>query len=120
VVVFLSPSELKSRAAQRFSEMEKEVPAEAVNEMTGILDTCTLLFYSQVMCLFSSFICLVSPDPSLTSYHTFPLSANFVLPLSKDMPDSKEPFNKVIIYSKFDISVLHLLTTLKFYLFIVL
>ncbi|CAN6241051.1 unnamed protein product [Urochloa humidicola] len=56
VVVFPSPSELKSRAAKRFNEMGKEVPAEAVNEMT----------------------------------------ANFVLPLSKDMPDSKEPFDKVI------------------------
>ncbi|CAL5014648.1 unnamed protein product [Urochloa decumbens] len=56
VVVFPSPSELKSRAAKRFNEMGKEVPAEAVNEMT----------------------------------------ANFVLPLSKDMPGSKEPFDKVI------------------------
>jgi len=56
VVVFPPPSELKSRAAKRFDEMGKEVPAEAVNEMT----------------------------------------ANFVLPLSRDMPDSKEPFNKVI------------------------
>ncbi|RLM75527.1 heterogeneous nuclear ribonucleoprotein U-like protein 1 [Panicum miliaceum] len=54
VVVFPPPSELKSRAAKRFNEMGKEVPAEAVNEMT----------------------------------------ANFVLPLSTDMPDSKEPFNK--------------------------
>lgn len=35
VVVFPSPSELKSRAAKRFGEMGKEVPAEAVNEMTG-------------------------------------------------------------------------------------
>ncbi|GJN01602.1 hypothetical protein PR202_ga18879 [Eleusine coracana subsp. coracana] len=37
VVVFPQPSELKSRAAKRFSEMGKEVPAEAVNEMTGSL-----------------------------------------------------------------------------------
>lgn len=56
VVVFPTPSELKSRAAKRFDEMGKEVPAEAVNEMT----------------------------------------ANFVLPLSKDMPHSKEPFDEVI------------------------
>jgi len=35
VVVFPPPSELKSRAAKRFDEMGKEVPAEAVNEMTG-------------------------------------------------------------------------------------
>ena len=35
VVVFPTPSELKSRAAKRFDEMGKEVPAEAVNEMTG-------------------------------------------------------------------------------------
>lgn len=56
VVVFPSPSELKVRAAKRFKEMGKDVPADAVNEMT----------------------------------------ANFVLPLSKDMPDSKEPFDEVI------------------------
>ncbi|KAJ1273001.1 hypothetical protein BS78_06G246400 [Paspalum vaginatum] len=56
VVVFPTPSDLKSRAAKRFDEMGKEVPAEAVNEMT----------------------------------------ANFVLPLSKDMPHSKEPFDEVI------------------------
>uniref|UniRef100_A0A0E0KVQ6 SPRY domain-containing protein n=1 Tax=Oryza punctata TaxID=4537 RepID=A0A0E0KVQ6_ORYPU len=56
VVVFPSPSELKARAAKRFKEMGKDVPADAVNEMT----------------------------------------ANFVLPLSKDMPDSKEPFDEVI------------------------
>ncbi|KAF8651298.1 hypothetical protein HU200_063550 [Digitaria exilis] len=56
VVVFPPPSELKSRAAKRFGEMGKEVPAEAVNEMT----------------------------------------ANFVLPLSKDMRGSKEPFDEVI------------------------
>nr|CAB3485888.1 unnamed protein product [Digitaria exilis] len=36
VVVFPPPSELKSRAAKRFGEMGKEVPAEAVNEMTGM------------------------------------------------------------------------------------
>jgi heterogeneous nuclear ribonucleoprotein U-like protein 1 len=35
VVVFPTPSELKSRAAKQFDEMGKEVPAEAVNEMTG-------------------------------------------------------------------------------------
>ncbi|OEL13644.1 Heterogeneous nuclear ribonucleoprotein U-like protein 1 [Dichanthelium oligosanthes] len=35
VVVFPSPSELKSRAAKRFNEMGKEVPAEAINEMTA-------------------------------------------------------------------------------------
>lgn len=56
VVMFPTPSELKSRAAKRFNEMGKEIPAEAVNEMT----------------------------------------ANFVLPLSKDMPHSKEPFDEVI------------------------
>uniref|UniRef100_A0A0D9WA28 SPRY domain-containing protein n=1 Tax=Leersia perrieri TaxID=77586 RepID=A0A0D9WA28_9ORYZ len=56
VVVFPLPSELKARAAKRFKEMGKDVPADAVNEMT----------------------------------------ANFVLPLSKDMPDSKEPFDEVI------------------------
>ncbi|GJN26299.1 hypothetical protein PR202_gb14221 [Eleusine coracana subsp. coracana] len=56
VVVFPQPSELKSRAAKRFSEMGKEVPAEAVNEMT----------------------------------------ANFVLPLTKDMTGSKEPFDEVV------------------------
>ncbi|VAH53566.1 unnamed protein product [Triticum turgidum subsp. durum] len=56
VVVFPSPSELNSRAAKRFQEMGKDVPAEAVDQMT----------------------------------------ANFVLPLSKDMPGSKEPFDEVI------------------------
>jgi hypothetical protein len=35
VVMFPTPSELKSRAAKRFNEMGKEIPAEAVNEMTG-------------------------------------------------------------------------------------
>ncbi|KAF0890850.1 hypothetical protein E2562_016012 [Oryza meyeriana var. granulata] len=56
VVVFPLPSELKARAAKRFKEMGKDLPADAVDEMT----------------------------------------ANFVLPLSKDMPDSKEPFDEVI------------------------
>ncbi|KAM3371321.1 hypothetical protein ACQJBY_018612 [Aegilops geniculata] len=56
VVVFPSPSELNSRAAKRFQEMGKDVPAEAVDQMT----------------------------------------ANFVLPLSKDVPGSKEPFDEVI------------------------
>ncbi|XP_062184300.1 uncharacterized protein LOC133888166 isoform X2 [Phragmites australis] len=56
VVVFPSPSELKLRTIKRSTEMGKEVPADAVNEMT----------------------------------------ANFVLPLSKDMPGSKEPFDEVI------------------------
>jgi heterogeneous nuclear ribonucleoprotein U-like protein 1 len=36
VVVFPLPSELNSRAAKRFKEMGKDVPAEAVNQMTGI------------------------------------------------------------------------------------
>uniref|UniRef100_J3M1S3 SPRY domain-containing protein n=2 Tax=Oryza brachyantha TaxID=4533 RepID=J3M1S3_ORYBR len=56
VVVFPLPSEHKARAAKRFKEMGKDVPADAVDEMT----------------------------------------ANFVLPLSKGMPDSKEPFDEVI------------------------
>ncbi|KAI5010065.1 hypothetical protein ZWY2020_012202 [Hordeum vulgare] len=56
VVVFPSPNELNSRAAKRSKEMGKDVPAEAVDQMT----------------------------------------ANFVLPLSKDMPGSKEPFDEVI------------------------
>uniref|UniRef100_A0A453DAR7 Uncharacterized protein n=1 Tax=Aegilops tauschii subsp. strangulata TaxID=200361 RepID=A0A453DAR7_AEGTS len=56
VVVFPSSTELNSRAAKRFQEMGKDVPAEAVDQMT----------------------------------------ANFVLPLSKDMPGSKEPFDEVI------------------------
>ncbi|KAK1685702.1 hypothetical protein QYE76_046550 [Lolium multiflorum] len=34
VVVFPSPSELNSRAAKRFMEMGKDVPAEAVDQMT--------------------------------------------------------------------------------------
>jgi hypothetical protein len=36
VVVFPLPSELNSRAAKRFKEMGKDVPPEAVNQMTGI------------------------------------------------------------------------------------
>jgi heterogeneous nuclear ribonucleoprotein U-like protein 1 len=44
VVVFPLPSELESRMAKRFSEMGKEVPAEAVNDMTGIQSH--LSFYS--------------------------------------------------------------------------
>ncbi|PNT61942.1 hypothetical protein BRADI_5g23242v3 [Brachypodium distachyon] len=56
VVMFPLPSELNSRAAKRFKEMGKDVPAEAVDQMT----------------------------------------ANFVLPLSKHMPDTKEPFDEVI------------------------
>jgi hypothetical protein len=54
--------------------------------------------------LFSVFL-----HPLLTSYLKLPFSANFVLPLSKDMPNSKEPFDKV--YTNFDIIVQHLLTT---------
>jgi hypothetical protein len=53
----------------------------------------------------------VSLYPLLTSYLKLPFSANFVLPLSKDMPHSKEPFDEV--YSNFDIIAQHLLTTLK-------
>uniref|UniRef100_A0ACD5UG93 Uncharacterized protein n=1 Tax=Avena sativa TaxID=4498 RepID=A0ACD5UG93_AVESA len=56
VVVFPLLSELNSRAAKRFKEMGKDVPADAVDQMT----------------------------------------ANFVLPQSKDMPASKEPFDEVI------------------------
>ncbi|CAM0901871.1 unnamed protein product [Alopecurus aequalis] len=56
VVVFPLPIELQSRAAKRFKEMGKDVPAEAVDQMT----------------------------------------ANFVLPQSKDMPGSKEPLDEVI------------------------
>lgn len=37
VVVFPRPEELKLRAAKRFKEMGKEVPAEAVNSMLGML-----------------------------------------------------------------------------------
>lgn len=72
VVVFPTPSELKSRAAKRFAEMGKEVPAEAVNEMTGTW-TCThyyLLLSSNmftVQLLFS-----VSLHPLLTSYLKLP------------------------------------------------
>lgn len=36
VVIFPSQNELRLRAEQRFKEMGKEVPAEAVNEMIGI------------------------------------------------------------------------------------
>lgn len=36
VVMFPLPSELNSRAAKRFKEMGKDVPAEAVDQMTGI------------------------------------------------------------------------------------
>jgi heterogeneous nuclear ribonucleoprotein U-like protein 1 len=43
VVVFPSPSELKVRAAKRFKEMGKDVPADAVNEMTGIQPNPSLL-----------------------------------------------------------------------------
>ncbi|KAL6651951.1 hypothetical protein ACP70R_010876 [Stipagrostis hirtigluma subsp. patula] len=66
VVVFPSPSELKLRTIKRFTEMGKEVPPDAVNEMK--IDYLLLT----------------------------PFSANFVLPLSKDMPGSKEPFDEVI------------------------
>jgi len=54
VVVFPPPSELKSRAAKRFDEMGKEVPAEAVNEMTGTW-TYAHLYLLSVTCLPSSF-----------------------------------------------------------------
>jgi heterogeneous nuclear ribonucleoprotein U-like protein 1 len=37
VVVFPRPEELKVRSDKRFKEMGKEVPADAVNEMLGIL-----------------------------------------------------------------------------------
>lgn len=37
VVVFPEPEEIKARASKRFIEMGKEVPAEAVNEMLGML-----------------------------------------------------------------------------------
>ncbi|KAG0494542.1 hypothetical protein HPP92_005536 [Vanilla planifolia] len=56
VVVFPMPEELKFRAARRFEEMGKEVPADAVNEML----------------------------------------ANFVLPLTRNMPGSTELFDEVI------------------------
>lgn len=46
VVVFPKPDELKFRAEKRFNEMGKEVPAEAVNEMLGIL----LNIYGLVFC----------------------------------------------------------------------
>lgn len=52
VVMFPTPSELKSRAAKRFNEMGKEIPAEAVNEMTG---TWTYTHYHLTCSLSSSF-----------------------------------------------------------------
>lgn len=106
VVMFPTPSELKSRAAKRFNEMGKEIPAEAVNEMTG---TWTYTHYHLTCSLSSSFFPL-SIHPLLTSYLKLSFSANFVLPLSKDMPHSKEPFDEV--YSNVDI-IVHLLTSVK-------
>lgn len=37
VVVFPKPEDLKFRSIKRFQEMGKEVPADAVNNMLGIL-----------------------------------------------------------------------------------
>ena len=48
VVIFPLPSELNSRAAKRFKEMGKDVPAEAVDQMTGIfLDGLLLSEFNQ-------------------------------------------------------------------------
>lgn len=44
VVLFPKPEELKFRAEKRFKEMGKEVPADAVNEMIGILLMFMLVF----------------------------------------------------------------------------
>lgn len=37
VVVFPNPEELRRRSDKRFKEMGKEVPADALNNMTGFL-----------------------------------------------------------------------------------
>lgn len=44
VAVFPKPEDLKLRAEKRFKEMGKEVPADAVNEMIGILLMFTYVF----------------------------------------------------------------------------
>lgn len=38
-MVFPRPEELQRRSAERFREMGKEVPADAVNEMLGLLNS---------------------------------------------------------------------------------
>lgn len=112
VVMFPTPSELKSRAAKRFNEMGKEIPAEAVNEMTGTWTYTHYHFTLKVTCSLSSsfFFSHYLYIHYFTSYLKLSLSANFVLPLSKDMPHSKEPFDEV--YSNVDI-IVHLLTSVK-------
>lgn len=41
-MVFPKPEELQRRSAERFREMGKEVPADAVNEMLGLLTVLSL------------------------------------------------------------------------------
>lgn len=66
VVMFPTPSELKSRAAKRFNEMGKEIPAEAVNEMTGTWTYTHYHFTLKVTCsLSSSFFFPLSIHPLL-------------------------------------------------------
>ena len=44
VVLFPNPEELKRRSENRFKDMGKEVPADAVNEMIGTLLMFMLVF----------------------------------------------------------------------------
>jgi heterogeneous nuclear ribonucleoprotein U-like protein 1 len=95
VVVFPLPSELNSRAAKRFKEMGKDVPAEAVNQMTGIYLAGLLfsIFNHDICRLVGGFFFYL--HLLVTNLLNVPLAVNFILPQSKDMPGSKEPFDEV-------------------------
>lgn len=86
VVVFPRAEELKFRADKRFKEMGKEVPAEAVNEMLGILmhniSTHLLVSFCFVVVL-------------LWHFDNVNFAANYTLPMSKEMHFTDEYFDQV-------------------------
>ncbi|KAK2977111.1 hypothetical protein RJ640_017635 [Escallonia rubra] len=78
VVIFPKAEELRLRSEKRFREMGKEVPAEAVNEMLG----------NQLNLMILSVFCVLTCS--------LPVTANYALPLSKDMPRTDEYFDQAI------------------------
>ncbi|KAK3014594.1 hypothetical protein RJ639_009827 [Escallonia herrerae] len=78
VVIFPKAEDLRLRSDKRLREMGKEVPAEAVNEMLG----------NQLNLMILSIFCILTCS--------LPVTANYALPLSKDMPRTDEYFDQAI------------------------
>lgn len=98
-MVFPKPEELRRRSAERFREMGKEVPADAVNKMLGPLtifastEVSPYTYYKNIsLQIVNHFSFLL-----LTAGTIVIMTANYILPTSKDIPGSGEYFDEVVI-----------------------